>query len=282
MYICGQTNVLERIDSLIERDKFPRFSIIIAPEGHGKKVISDYIARKINAHFIPCKCDVESVRNAIAMSYETTEKSLYMFFDCDDMSVIAKNTLLKVTEEPPNNAYFIMTIRDVSNALNTILSRGTSFYLEPYKMNDLIDYSKYMNYSFDGNTLNIIQQICTCPKDIQVATNSDIEKVYKMADKFIQLIGQWNIANELKITSSLSTKKDDGKINPIFFLRCVMMCCYNYMKDSCSKDDAKVFHSIILQTTKCLRDLSFSSCNKQMALDNYIINTHLATNGGVL
>lgn len=125
MYVCGQKNLLQDIDTLVKNNKFPRFSIIVGDTGFGKKVISEYIAKHLEASFVPCSVDVESVRDTIANAYEMTEKTLYMFFDCDGMSTQAKNALLKVTEEPPNNAYFIMTVRDISNILGTLISRGT-------------------------------------------------------------------------------------------------------------------------------------------------------------
>jgi replication-associated recombination protein RarA len=283
MYICGQKKIIERIDNLVERNTLPRFIILVSPEGFGKKVISEYISKKINAHFVPCKCDVDSIREAIANAYSVVEKTLYMIFDCDGMSTIAKNALLKVTEEPPNSAYFIMTFRDAANALGTITSRGTLFYLNNYSEDELNEYSDHMKYSFDKSVKDIVSQICVCPKDIQIANEIDIKSMYEMADKFIQFVGQANIANELKLTSQMSTKKDDEKLDPTLFLRCVMTCCYNYIKNvNCPVEDVVIFDKIIKQTSRHLKDLSSKSCNKQMTLDNYIINTHLAVNGGEL
>ena len=282
MYVCGQNEVIERIDNLVDRNKMPRFSILVAPEGYGKKVVAEYIARKLNAHFVPYPCDVDSVRTAISAAYSNTEKALYMFFDCDNMSVNAKNAMLKVTEEPPNNAYFVMTIQNVSNALGTIISRGTIFYLNEYNQKQLSDYIEWMNYSFSRKTISIINQICTCPKDIQIAKEIDIEEMYALADKFIQLIGQNNIANELKLVTKLSTKKDDKKMNPVLFLRCIMSCCRNYIVDCDVLEDIKAFHTIIAQTSKALKELSTSGSNKQMVLDNYVLRTHMELTDGEL
>lgn len=283
MYICGQHNTLSRIDMLVKRNSVPRFILIVAPTGYGKKVISEYIAKSIDAHFVPCLCDVESVRNAISASYEVVEKSLYMFYDCDDMSIAAKNALLKVTEEPPNNAYFIMTLNDLSNALQTIISRGIVLNLDTYSFDDLDNYIEHMKYDFNKKELSIIHQICTCPKDIQIVKELNIGEVYDTADKFIQFIGQANIANELKLSTLVNLKKDDGKIDPVIFLRFILMSCYRYIIDcDCPTDDIKVFDAIIRNTCKAICELSSKGCNKQMVFDNYIIDTHLLLNGGNL
>ena len=52
-----------------------------------------------------------------------SEKKLYIFADCDLMSVPAQNTLLKLIEEPPLHAVFIFTSSTKSVFLPTILSR---------------------------------------------------------------------------------------------------------------------------------------------------------------
>lgn len=281
MFICGQKKFIEIIDDLVSRDKFPRFSIIVGNAGFGKKVISEYIANKLGATFYPCEISVDSVRNTISSSYANTQKSLYMFFDCDDMSAASKNALLKVTEEPPNNAYFIMTVRDISNILPTLISRGTVFNMNLYTINDIDSFIEYKGYGFDKKTKQIVYQICTCPKDVIIASQVDIKAVYDLADKFIQYIGQVSIANELKMTTQLQIKKDDeSKIDPVLFMRCIMMCCNNYVIDNCSNNDLIDFKNIITETSKALIELSAKGSNKQMVIDNWIINTHIKLSSG--
>lgn len=281
MYVCGQKKLLERIDSLVARNKFPRFCILVAPAGYGKKVVSEYISKKLECTFVPCEIKVESVRETIYNSYEISSKVLYMFFDADDMSVNAKNALLKVTEEPPNNAYFIMTVQNLSSVLPTIISRATIFNLDNYSIQDLDDYIKENKYQIDTKSKNIMDQICTCPKDITTCTVIDLQKVYDLADKFIQYIGSVSLYNEFKLGSSLNTKSDTEKIDPVLFMRCVMSVCENYISRDCSKEDCDIFHKIIRQTSKHLSELCQKGSSKQMVIDNWILNTHLEIVGDV-
>lgn len=283
MYICGQKKLLETIDGLIERSKFPRFSIIVGDTGYGKKVLSDYISRKLGCNFVPCSIDVASIRDTIQAAYTITEPTLYMFIDCDDMSVAAKNSLLKVTEEPPNNAYFIMTVKDTSNVLGTILSRGTTFTMEPYSVEDLNDFIEQKKYTFKDKDKKIVQEICICPQDVMTASSTDIGKVYDLSDTFIQCIGATNLANELKITTKLNTKKDseDG-IDPMMFMRCILFCCNTYIRNECTKEDLEIFHMIIDITTKYIVALSKKGCNKVSVIDNWIIELHMKIKGGSL
>ena len=281
MYICGQSKLLSKIDHLIDNDRFPRFCIIVGETGHGKKLISDYISKKLGANLCPCGVSVEDVRNSIELSYNIIDKTVYMFFDCDSMSIGAKNALLKVTEEPPNNAYYIMTVRDISSVLGTIISRGTVLNLDRYTVSDLQEYVKHMNFDIDEDSERILYQICVCPNDINIAVNDNILNVYNLADKVIQFIGQANIGNELKITSMLSTKKDDEKIDPVMFMRCINICCNKYILENCTKSDIEVFDIIIKESSKCISALLAKGCNRQITLDNWIVSTHLKIRGAL-
>lgn len=282
MYICGQKELLSDINTLIDKNKFPHFAILVGGVGFGKKLLADYIAMRLGANFVPCGIKAEEVRDVIYNSYTVAEKTLYMFFDCDDMSVTSKNALLKVTEEPPNDSYFIMTVQDLSSVLGTIISRATVFYMNPYSVNDIDEYIKKNGFDFDDKTQSIVRQICTCPNDVRIASSSDIKAVYDTADKFIQYIGAVNLANELKISQSLDIKKDDSeKINTVMFMRCILLCCSQMIsQDGVILDDIKVFHSIIKETSKSLIEFQTKGSNRQSVVDNWIVNTHMAVSGG--
>lgn len=282
MYICGQKELLSDINTLIDKNKFPHFAILVGGVGFGKKLLADYIAMRLGANFVPCGIKAEEVRDVIYNSYTVAEKTLYMFFDCDDMSVTSKNALLKVTEEPPNDSYFIMTVQDLSSVLGTIVSRATVFYMNPYSVNDIDEYIKKNGFDFDDKTRSIVRQICTCPNDVRIASSSDIKAVYDTADKFIQYIGAVNLANELKISQSLDIKKDDNeKINTVMFMRCILLCCSQMIsQDGVIPDDVRVFHSIIKETSKSLIEFQTKGSNRQSVIDNWIVNTHMAVSGG--
>ena len=282
MYICGQKELLSDINTLIDKNKFPHFAILVGGVGFGKKLLADYIAMRLGANFVPCGIKAEEVRDVIYNSYTVVEKTLYMFFDCDDMSITSKNALLKVTEEPPNDSYFIMTVQDLSSVLGTIISRATVFYMNPYSVNVIDEYIKKNGFDFDDKTRSVVRQICTCPNDVRIASSSDIKAVYDTADKFIQYIGAVNLANELKISQSLDIKKDDNeKINTVMFMRCILLCCSQMIsQDGVIPDDIKVFHSIIKETSKSLIEFQTKGSNKQSVIDNWIVNTHMAVSGG--
>ena len=127
--MIGQRYLLERINGQVERGRFPRFAIFIGEKGSGKKclasTIADYLKYPIS--FVDTK--VDSIREVINTAYKVDAPIIYVITDCDNMSSAAANALLKVTEEPPRNAYFILTCENEENLLQTIRSRGVTYML---------------------------------------------------------------------------------------------------------------------------------------------------------
>ena len=120
--MIGQTEVLKQVNNLIEKG-FPRFVIITGQKGQGKTTLALEIAKKLNILVVDIGIKVDEIRDMIEMSYKQTEPIIYLIQNADKMSLGAKNSLLKVIEEPPNNAYFIMELKQIENTLDTIKSR---------------------------------------------------------------------------------------------------------------------------------------------------------------
>ena len=278
MKIIGQKELLQGIDDLIRKNHFPRFSIIVGEPGSGKKLISDYISKNLGCQFIPCEIKVEEVRNVLDLSYTIDTPTVYMFADADKMSSAAKNSILKVTEEPPQNAYFIMTLLDTQNTLGTLLSRGTVFYMNKYTPNQLEEYCSYKGYNVRDNELNIIKKVCLTPQDVQNAVSGKIQEFYSLAEKFINLIGTANLSNELKVGIFLSYKEDDKKYDPVLFMRTFMFLC----NDQFYTSNDKRFFEALKCTSSFLSLLSTKGINKVCVIDNWIISLHFIMTGGEL
>lgn len=281
MYICGQKRLLNVFDLLIQKERFPRFFIMVGDVGFGKKLLCDYIARGMGLNLVPSEISVAGVRDVIDNSYALNTPSLYMFADCDYMSNNAQNALLKVTEEPPSNCYFVMTVRNIGTVLQTLISRSFQFYLDPYTRSEIHEFMIKNNASFDARTKRILDEICSCPNDVSTFSKQDIKSIYELAQKFIQFIGESTLSNELKVPTMLSTKADDGKMLPELFLRCVILAAQNGLCETNNSQNIKTLHKIIKQTGICLKDISAKGSNKQMCLDNWIIQCHIQISGGI-
>ena len=110
------------------------------------------------------------------------ERKLSKYFaDSNKMSVAAKNSVLKITEEPPQNAYFIMTTDNTDNLLNTLISRGYLFNVMPYTFNELLEFanSKYTDRSKEE--ISLIANLSNVPGDVISLAEKDIKQIDKIS-----------------------------------------------------------------------------------------------------
>ena len=135
--MIGQKNNIKTLMQWRCNRSTPRFIIISGDEGSGRLTLAKVIIKMINAKGIIMGNSIAEVRETIENAYTITDTTCYIFRNADDMKNEAKNALLKVVEEPPNNAYFIMTVQNIDNMLGTIRSRGTVLKMEPYTIQDL-------------------------------------------------------------------------------------------------------------------------------------------------
>ena len=135
--MIGQKNNINTLIKWRCNKSVPRFIIISGDIGSGRLTLAKIIIKMVNAKGIIMGNSIAEVRETIENAYTITEPTCYIFRNADDMKNEAKNALLKVVEEPPNNTYFIMTVENIDNMLGTIKSRGTVISMEPYSPKEL-------------------------------------------------------------------------------------------------------------------------------------------------
>ena len=276
MEIIGQKKLLNIIDKRINNNKLARFIIIDGVHGSGKKLISSYIADRLGATFIPCELGIDNVREIIALSYTLTEPTVYMWADADKMSIGAKNAVLKITEEPPQNAYFIMTTSNLANILPTLTSRGTLFTMNPYTPTEIETIIKKFRPDAKLKVTRLIMNLATTPQDVMDLFNTDVDKLSNTIDVFCTNVGSINLANSLKISTFLQFKEEDtDKFNPVLFMR---GCMFEFSKLFIDTFDT-VYSKLVNITSKYLADMESKSLSKVATVDNWILELHYAVVG---
>lgn len=271
--MIGQKKLLSTIELLTEKNSFPRFSIIVGNGRCGKKTVSAHIATLLSAPLVVLDGKIETIREAINLSYRQGDTTVYLIPDADKISLSAKNALLKITEEPPRKAYFILTLQNQENTLETLRSRGTIFHIDAYSPSELAELALLYipeNKLLDGRKDNIIQ-ICTCPGDIiKVAEYADIIPLYKYAEKVVTSIGKAAGANALKIGTKLAYKEDDKGWDCILFLRTVIILFSDFIIQE--KAPAKHCLASIHVVSSAISDLELSGINKAATIDIMILD----------
>ena len=275
--MIGQKELLEHMCSLIENGNFPRTSILIGDDGSGKKTLCSELCKqfKITPAYVGTK--VDEIREMIKNAYVCVEKTLYIIPDADKMTANASNALLKVLEEPPNNAYFMLLYNDINTVLKTIISRSTVFMMHPYSREELTEYidSKYTYNPFAGKKYKeIVLDFCDIPGEIDIVLSQDIKEFYNYTKKVVDHIATVQSANSFKIADKVALKKDDEGYNLKMFWKLFIFICLDIIKSE-TKCVLKYAHGISI-TSKYLQDLRLRGVNKQTLIDMWILDIRKA------
>jgi DNA polymerase-3 subunit delta' len=265
--LIGQTAFINNVNNLISSNKYPRFSIIVGQRGSGKKKVANYISSKLGCVSANYGIGVDDVRQMISDAYRVSMPMVYMLPDADRMSPAAKNALLKVTEEPPQNAYFILTLTDLNNTLGTIKSRGTVFYMDPYKVSDIEEYCN-ANYTVSEEDLRTLGELCETPGEVDTIVNMGTTDFYSYVEKVVDNIATVSGSNSFKIATQIRFKETDAdKYDLRLFWKAFMNICTLRLRE-----DTYKYSVGIRITSQYLQELRVVGINKQSTFDCWLLD----------
>ena len=278
--MIGQKALLERISGQISRGKFPRFSILIGEKGSGKKEVAYAISKALNLALTIVDTKADTIREVIDNSYKIELPILYVIADCDNMSGASANALLKVTEEPPKNAYFILTCENADNLLQTIKSRGVTYMLEPYSYEDKCDYidyqgSKHQRYFFPEEVEEFVLEVASNIGEVELFMSMNDKDPHAITDfkEYVNLvidnIAEVSGSNAFKIGEKIALKDEEDKYNLKIFWKAFNAICVDIMTTS---DDPLKYARAIAITGDYSQQLNIRGINKQMLFDNWLLS----------
>lgn len=272
--MIGQERLRELFQDMISHYSFPRFMVLTGPVGSGKKTLCEEIFRmfskqnKLNTRYIVPDIKVDSIRQMIESCYKSakgTSVTVYFIHDADGMSTAAKNALLKVTEEPPTNAYIIMTLEDENNTLETVRSRASVFRMDNYTSQEIDEYLKRSQKPTEEE-INIVRKICGVPGDVDCLYSSKPKEFYSYVEKAVDFIAEVEGANAFKLADKIALKQDSEGYDLKLFFRAFMAICIDKMKNSPLQ-----YATGISVTSKYVRQLSIKGVSKQMLFDTWLL-----------
>lgn len=288
--MIGQEKVLEQIDNLIEKG-FPRFTVIIGQKGQGKTELAKYIMHKLDNYYkdeladkggcymIEVGTKIDEIREMIQMAYKQTEPIIYLIQNADKMSIGAKNSLLKVIEEPPNNAYFIMELQQIENTLDTIKSRCQQIKMENYREPEI---EKLINmYYYDvvkAEDRAIIFKVCQNKYQIGLLLKYGPSEFYDYVDKVYNNIYKVQSANSFKIAEKIDLKDTGEGYDLEMFWKLYEEVCMDKLislKEGYDFDnnyDYKIISNCISITSVYMNKLNINGINKQSLIDMWILD----------
>ena len=154
MKLYSKDNIVAPLKAMAANERFVHSYILTGEKGVGKKVCARYIAMQLlcdngnacgecrqcrrvlkgqHPDFIvveksgksyPVSVVREKVVNDSFTVPNDCERKVYFLYDCDGWNDAAQNALLKVTEDPPDTAYFIFSAMSRDSFLTTLISRS--------------------------------------------------------------------------------------------------------------------------------------------------------------
>lgn len=253
--MIGQKNNIQTLIQWRCNKSVPRFIIIAGDEGSGRLTFAKAILKIINARGIIMGNSISNVRDTIEQAYYITQPTCYIFRNADDMKNEAKNALLKVVEEPPNNAYFIMTVHNIDNMLGTIKSRGTVIKMEPYTMSELRFVSE--------DELKL--EYCTNIGELQVA-HEEVQRTEDCADGVLKALRDKSGTRLLKACTQLRAKQTEtDKIDCLLFYRVFQKRLYRMF------ENFELSVECIQPLFICKQELNRNTVNKKASIESMLI-----------
>ena len=267
--MIGQRELVERIGGQISRGRYPRFSILIGDKGSGKKTLARNIAQMLGAICAMADIKADAIREVIELAYKVTDTTVYVIPDCDNMSSASANALLKVTEEPPKNAYFILTCENDENLLQTIKSRGVTYMLEPYTYEDKCDYLDLHENRPKEDDVEFILEVASNIGDVVQMLDMNIPAFKDYVTLVIDNIAEVSGSNAFKIGDKVALKDEEDKYPLKLFWKAFNALCVDKMF---KEDDTLRFARAIGITGDYSQQLNIRGINKQMLFDNWVLS----------
>lgn len=266
--MIGQKTLQGQFNQLIAENRLPRFIMLSGAVGSGRKTLAVWLSNKANMPYVISESGVSNIREIIEQSYTVTMPTVYIIPDANKLTGIAQNTLLKVTEEPPNDAYFIMTVESTEQVLNTLVNRSTVFNMSAYTADEL---SAYIEQKYQGQQADLILQVADSPGEIDQLYAVPPEEFHSFVVNVVDNIAVASGTNAFKILQLI-----DAKEYPLnLALKAFSRECMNRIKGSDKSDRIKYAKGVTI-THKYLPELQISGINRDMLFDSWLLDIRKA------
>lgn len=280
--IVGQADLVEQLKELAGSGNFPQFSILYGPRGSGKTYMAQQVANQLGARLVKVEKTVEAVREIIPLAHKVSDPLFFLLENAEEFSDSAKNALLKVTEEPPQQAKFFITTVDHGKLLDTIRSRAAFLRMHPYTPYSLMEFcTQHLGYFPTEEEAAIISTICTTPGDVRILVTYDIIEFYDYVRKVIVSIRSAMLSNIFKIGSKIAFKEEDDGWDYRLFMQAVLQTCIENIKaimkensaaEACDMQFKIPYFDFIDITSKYSQEMEITGINKPHTFDMWLMD----------
>lgn len=209
MQLIGQKANLEIINAW---KNLPQFLIIQGDRNTGKTKLTLYLCERFGLKYVKMNNSVNGIRELIKLMTPGSN-TVYHFKDFDRASIQAKNALLKITEEPIDGNYIVIT---GNRQIATLESRAKKLVMNAYTFDEM---SAYMQkYFSDKNMqLQIYNAGINTPSKVDMYGSYDaIHSLVSYAYEIFNKITNITMADCIITTSMFYSRYDDIDASYLF------------------------------------------------------------------
>lgn len=203
--LISQTNAAKKLEEDFKNNKVNHAYMLIAEDAETANMFAEFFAFKIlcknNSADLTCSSCIkaQSGSNADYKSYPQKNKNIvvedvqnliensmvaciegtnkvFLLNNFENANINAQNKLLKTLEEPPKNTYLILSVSNVSNILQTIISRCKIVYADNFDNSTIKQF--LLNNFVEERKAQLISEYCNnIGSAIRYAVNKDFENV---------------------------------------------------------------------------------------------------------
>lgn len=161
--LIGKENAVEAVLSAIKAKRLSHAIMLTGDKGVGKKTFADFLCALLTCEEknVPCaQCpsckkiqkgihpdiykiypagksetigvkEIKPIKENLYIKPNDADVKIFIIYEADRMNKYAQNAMLKMIEEPPEDCYFIFTLKNSSSLLSTVRSRAVSYNLAP-------------------------------------------------------------------------------------------------------------------------------------------------------
>ena len=196
--LVGQTEAKSVLSSWGRSGELPHSILLTGPSGTGKTTIARIVADKLdckgsdfqelNAADFRGIDSVRSIRSEIMASPLFGKCRVWLLDECQSLTSDAQDALLKLTEDTPRHAYFMLASTDPQKLKKTVLTRFSEVKCTLLSEADLTMLIKRV-LAAENVTLgdNVIANIVDAAEGSARAALVTLHKVYRLPDQNAQL-----------------------------------------------------------------------------------------------
>ena len=267
--MIGQRCVQQQIKAEIENRSLARFIILVGDKGSGRKTLAKEIAKLTDSEYVVVDKGVDAVREVIEQSYTSSANILYVL-DYDAMSNASRSAILKVTEEPPNKARFILIVTDLMSTLSTLVSRARVFRMDNYTDTDIA--------YFAGTEDTRFPNFCSNKYEVDLLKGYSIDKFADFVNVVVDNIAEVESANAFKMEEKIAFKDEADKYDVKIFMQAFRTVCMQKIQESENYWDKLKYIQWVSITTKSLALLRVNTLNRSALFDMWIFDIRKVSN----